>query len=193
MSRKSRQRAGNRKLRPTVPFWVGVALLVAGLLAGSVCIFGVQHWNSPVTRAEAISVTGTLESAKPTYKRVRKSTRTKLSAVMLYFTDVEGYMLVPRALTDQALADTLTALPAGTTVDMLAHPHNDNRILSLTVEGTELVSFDEALEALRRERNAALALGLFLYALAAYGAWSAWMRCQYRRVDDDPWSVSPAK
>lgn len=191
MSRKSRQRAANRKLRPTVPFWVGIAFLVAGLIAGSVLTFGVQYWNSPITRDEAISVTGTLESAKPTYKRHRGSTRVHLSDIMLYFTDLEGYMSISRALTTQALADELTALPPGTAVDMLVHPHDDNRVLSLTAGGTEYVHFDQALQALRREANTSLVLGLCFYALAAYGTWSAVVRWRYRRVDDDPWSVFP--
>jgi predicted negative regulator of RcsB-dependent stress response len=39
-----------------MPFWMAIALLVVGILLGSVFSFGMQYWNKEVTREECVKI-----------------------------------------------------------------------------------------------------------------------------------------
>lgn len=184
MSRKSRARSGQRKLRFTLPLWLSIAVMAAGLVLGCMAALYTPWVNAPVTREEAISVSGTLREAVPTYTRRRHGSilnRYQLSGVLLYLNEQEEPLLIPRVITDEALADTLTALPIGTQLDMLLHPVRGS-VMALTARDEVILAFEDGMARLQIEARGSVLLGIPLLLLAAYGAWSTVMRWRYRRL-----------
>lgn len=183
MSRKSRQRSGQRKLRFTLPLWLSIAVMAVGLFIGCMAALYTPWANAPVTQAEAIAVSGTLREAVPTYTRSRHGSilRYQLSGVLLYLNEQEKPLLIPRVITDEALADTLTALPIGTQLDMLLHPVGGS-VIALTARDEVILAFEDGMAKLQIEARGSVMLGIPFLLLAVYGAWSAVMRWRYRRL-----------
>ena len=184
MSRKSRQRSGQRKLRFTLPLWLSIAVTAVGLFIGCMAALYTPWANAPVTQAEAIAVSGTLREAVPTYTRRRQGGilyRYQLSGVLLYLNEQEKPLQIPRVITDEALADTLTALPIGTQLDMLLHPVGGS-VMALTARDEVILAFEDGMAKLQIEARGSVMLGIPILLLAVYGAWSAVMRWRYRRL-----------
>ena len=78
------------------------------------------------------------------------------------------------------MLDKLLSVAPGTTFDMLVHP-NSASILSLTIDGEEIVSFDDAVAKLSRENTGFLWLGIGMYLLAAWGGFVLILRLKLRR------------
>lgn len=181
MSRKSRYHKALRRLKYTAPMGTGIFLLIAGIMLGTVFTFGMQYWHSPVTQEEAVKITAAYDHCKAIYGH-RRPNRNKLQDIMLYFSDHEGYLSVDNALTSTEVLNALQAIPAGTVLDMLTHPHSRKTILSLRAAGEEIIAFEDASARLAREAKGFLIFGICIYLLALYGGWSVLVRWQYRRI-----------
>lgn len=182
MSRKSRQRSGQRMLRGTLPIWLSIALMVVGLVIGGLAALYTPYANASVTLEEAVSVSGTLREARPTYTKKRRSiARYKLNGILLYLDGQEEALLIPRVIADEALVDSLVALPGGTQLELLLHPINRN-VIALSARDEVLLAFEVGMSKLQIEARGSVLLGIPLLLLAVYGAWSAAMRWRYRRI-----------
>ena len=57
-----------KKMRDPIPLGLAVFLLIAGLFLGSVFTFGMQYWNSEVTREECTLI----DTQFVSYKEIRQ-------------------------------------------------------------------------------------------------------------------------
>lgn len=175
---KTRQNKLTRRLKKLPDMGQAIAILVLGLLMGTVFIFVMGHTQSAVTRKEAISVSAVMQDVRGRYSNVVRRTSNRLSEILIRFEDYEQ-LSIDHPVANQTLLDTLSSI-AGTTFDMVVHPNSAN-ILALTVSGEEIVNFDHAAAALEQERNAFFWLGVAVYALAAYGGGVILIRAKLRR------------
>ena len=164
---KTRQNRLTRRLKKLPSLEEAVGILVLGLLMGTVFTFVMGHTQSTVTREEAVPVSAVMQDVRGRYSSVVGRTSNRLSEILIRFEDDEQ-LSIDHPVANQALLDALSSIPPGTTFDMLVHP-NSSTILSLTIHGEEIVNFDHAMAALAGERSAFFWLGMFVYALAAYG------------------------
>ena len=134
---------------------------IFGLVLGTIFIFGMGHWNAPVTRAEARDVTATFSSFQESRKRG------EVREIILRFDDHEQ-MYIDRLCIDEALCGEIEALAPHTVVRLLVHP-NSNTILEMTVGETTLLNLEESVEKLSGEVYGFRALGCVCYVLAIGG------------------------
>ena len=139
-----------------------ILFLVVGLILGTVFTFVQQYWKSPIDRKDAISV-----EAEYSY-HTRTLLRPDSHVVNIYCTDGEIYDIDAHCVTYDIL-DYLDTLQKGTKLDMLIHPNSDT-ILSLDVNGENILDFDEVIDDLKSANIGFLSLGIFMYLLAVCGA-----------------------
>ena len=140
-----------------------ILFLIVGLILGTVFTFGQQYWKAPIEREEAISV-----EAEYSYHKTTSFRRADSHAVNIYCTDGEIYDIDAHCVTYDIL-DYLDTLQKGTKLDMLIHPNSDT-ILSLDVNGENILDFDEVIDDLNSANIGFLCLGIFMYLLAFCGA-----------------------
>ena len=128
---------------------------IFGLILGTIFIFGMGHWNAPVTRAEARDITATFSSFQESRKRG------KVREILLRFDDHEQLYI-------DRLCGEIEALAPHTVVRLLAHP-NSNTVLEMTVGETTLLNLEESVEKLSGEVYGFRALGCVCYVLAIGG------------------------
>ena len=104
---------------------------IFGLILGTIFIFGMGHWNAPVTRAEARNITATFSSFQESRKRG------EVREIILRFDDHEQ-MYIDGQCIDEALCAEIEALEHHTVVRLLAHP-NSNIVLEMTVGGDNAI------------------------------------------------------
>ena len=176
MSRKSRRRAAERKLRHTAPPAVALIILLAGLFLGT--MFALPERIVP--REEAVRVTAALQEAQGVTRRRTGSRNRKLNTIRLCFSDHDPLFIRRAASTEELLA-ALSALPEGTVCDMLVPPGGAT-LLSLHIGGQEVITYADTAEQIARGNAAGPLIGLFFFLMGGYGAWSLLMRWQYRRT-----------
>lgn len=137
-------------------------LLVAGLVLGIVFTFGVQHWNAPISRDEAIASTATIRSIEEQYGR-----RHHLKEIRMEFED-HASLSIDGSCVDSELVEMLHQLPGGTVVEMRIHPESDT-ILEMLSNGIILMDFDRTVETLGNETTGFMYLGIFCFAVALWG------------------------
>ena len=115
-----------------------ILFLVVGAILGTVFTFGQQYWKAPIEREEAITV----ESGYSYH--TQRLVRPDSHAVNIYCTDGEIYSIDAHCVTYDIL-DYLDTLQKGTKLDMLIHPNSDT-ILSLDVNGENILDFDEVID-----------------------------------------------
>ena len=139
-----------------------ILFLVIGAILGTVFTFGQQYWKAPIEREEAITV----ESGYSYH--TQRLVRPDSHAVSIHCSNGEIYSIDAHCVTYDIL-DFVHNLERGTTLEMLIHPNSDT-ILSLTVNGEEILNFDEVQDNLDSTNVGFLCLGLFMYVLAVCGA-----------------------
>lgn len=138
-----------------------VFLLIAGLFIGTVFTFGMRYWNAPVAREEAVAVTATFASSK------ESRDNGDVKEILLRFEDHDQLHIDGSCITE-ALRSRVSAITPGTTLSLLVHP-NSSTILELRMGEDTLLEFEYAAEKLTREADMFMGLGIFLYAMAAWG------------------------
>ena len=177
MSRKSRQKKGRSLLAKLPPVWVLVFLLVAGLGMGILCL--TMPWLSqPTPYEDTIPLSATMTRVEGEYRAHRK--RLELDKIYLYFEDHDRLMF-NNVLAHEALLDKLKAYPAGTVFDMRLEPDGID-IMTLSVDGVDIFTYDEACQAIRVNHGLGVAWGAFCLAIAIYAAWGLFMTWKYRRL-----------
>lgn len=185
MSRKSRQKKGNALLQKIPPVSVCIFLLIAGLWMGA--LFSLRPWyNEPALLEDTVSRSITMQKVRGLYNTKHKN---RLSGINIYYAD-EGDLVylpdmevlyIPSVLTSKTLLDKLTAYPAGTVFDVRTEP-DDRDILALSVEGTELISFEQACRRIRTDNVLFVGVGVFMLCAAGYAAWALYIHGKYRRL-----------
>ena len=179
MSRKSRQKKGRALLDKLPSVGILVFFLVFGLGLG---IMGcAAPWVSrPAAYEDTVPLSATLEQVKGDYKS-RRGLRYKLDEIYLYFSDHDHLYISSKVATKSRL-NKLTAYPAGTVLDLRLAPDGDS-VLALSVDGTEVLSYEAACRAIRFDNALGLLLGLFaLLFMAGYAIWGLCMTWKYRRL-----------
>ncbi len=139
-----------------------ILFLVVGVILGSVFTFGQQYWKTPIERDNAVSVQA--EYSYHTQRFIRPDSH----AVSIHCSDGEIYDIDGHCVTNDIL-DFTDSLAKGTKLNMLIHP-NSNTILSLDVNGENILDFDEVQEKLDYANSGFLCLGIFMYLIAVCGA-----------------------
>ena len=140
-----------------------VFVLVVGLLLGTVFTFGMNYWNAPVTREEAVPVTAIYA------KRIESfEDGGRVKEIILRFEDHEQVWIDGCCVTEE-LRGAIDALESGEEITALVHP-NINTVLELTVDGEVLMDLDTSVEQLTGEKIGFRYLGVFLYAMAIFAA-----------------------
>ena len=139
-----------------------ILFLIVGLILGTVFTFGQQYWKAPIERNDAVSVQA--EYSYHTQRFIRPDSH----AVSIHCSDGEIYDIDAHCVTYDIL-DYLDTLQKGTRLDMLIHPNSDT-ILSLDVNGENILDFDEVIDDLNSANIGFLCLGIFMYLLAFCGA-----------------------
>ena len=158
------------KMNDPMPTGVAVFLIVAGLILGSVFVFGMQYWNADIEREDAVLVSAEFES----YRFDRSGRGGNISEIRI---NLKGH---PSFSIDGVCASTdvileVKKLPKGAVLNMLVHPNSDT-IWELKQGAKTILSFEEAREKLEKETIGFAFLGGFMYFCAAYGFGSLFQR-----------------
>ena len=155
-------------MREPMPVGVAIFLIVAGLILGTVFIFGMQFWGESIDREEAIQESGVFESYQIHYGRHR------ISEIKIILNDHRSFYIDGACVTDE-LQNQIEALPKGAKVDMLIHPNSDT-IWELKRDDHSILSFERSQEQIKGENIGFAALGLFMYFCVVLGIGSLLMR-----------------
>ena len=140
-----------------------VFVLVVGLLLGTVFTFGMNYWNAPVTREDAVPVTAIYA------KRIESlEDGGRVKEIILRFEDHEQLHIDGCCVTEE-LRGAIDALEPGEEITALVHP-NVNTVLELTVDGVVLMDLYTSVEQLTDEKVGFRYLGIFMYAGAIFAA-----------------------
>lgn len=177
MSRKSRQKKGRSILSKLLPVWMLIPMLVIGLGAGILCVT-MPWFAQPTPYEDTIPLSATIAEVEGEYRARRK--RMELDMIYLYFEDHDPLMF-DRVLTHDSLLEKLEAYPAGTVFDMRLEP-NGIDVMTLSVDGVDVFSYEAACRAIQVNNALAIPLGIFFLVAAIYAAWSLCMTWKYRRL-----------
>lgn len=174
---KTRQNKLTRRLRKLPSLGQAIILLVIGLLMGTAFTVLMDYTQGPVTMEEARPVSAVLEDVRGSYGR--RSRRNSLREILIRFEDYDQ-LGIDHPVANKAMLDKLLSVTPGTTFDMHVHP-NSSTILALSIDGEEIVSFDDAVAKLRGENKVFFWMGVCLSAAAAFGAYVVILRLKHRR------------
>lgn len=186
MSRKSRQKKGRTLLQKLPPAGVCAALLVAGLWLGA--IFTLMPWiNRPIPLEDTVPMSVTMQRVEGDYD-YRRGRHKDLDNIYIYYAG-EGELYIPGfdrlyisdVVAGETLLKKLKAYPAGTVFDVRLEPDSKS-ILTLSVDGTELLSYEQACRAINVNNRLDVIVGVFMLAVAGYAAWALFMTWKYRRL-----------
>lgn len=135
--------------------------IIIGLIVGTVFTFGMQYWNSPITKDEATYTEAIFSSYKERYKDGN------VNELILYFENHDE-LTVDNTCCSQEVVDKIHSLKEGAILKIYYHPHS-NKILEMTCNGNTILQFDNSASKLSRDRQGFTALGIIMYFVAVYG------------------------
>ena len=98
-----------------------MALLVVGLLLGTVFTFGMQYWSETVTREECLYI----ETQFLDYKEIKQ--RSRINQIAIDCADGERYF-IDQVSINTRLREYLAELEKNDNITMLIHPNGGNII-----------------------------------------------------------------
>lgn len=140
-----------------------IFILVSGLLMGTILIFGMNYWEAPITRSQAISKRVTYKSYIASYEDT-----STIKEIILRFSDA-GQMTIDGTCASETLLVQIDRFESGTVLDIIKHPNSDT-ILELVHDGNVLLGFDDAQRKLHGKVVGFTVLGLILYAFSVFAA-----------------------
>lgn len=188
MSRKSRQKKALALLHRLPPVWVLIPLLIAGLWLGA--IFTLGPWISPPTPLEdTVPLSATMQRVEGDYN-YRRRRGFDLDDIYIYCAD-EGELYIPDfdrlyipdVIANETLLEKLEAYPAGTVFDMRLKPDSKS-ILTLSVDGVDVLSYEAACRAINTNNRLGVIVGVFMLFVAGYCIWGLIITWRYRRLPD---------
>ena len=135
--------------------------IIIGLIVGTVFTFGIQYWNSPITKDEATYTEAIFSSYKERYKDGN------VNEMILYFENHDE-LTIDNTCCSQEVVDKIRSLKEGAIVKIYYHP-NSNKIMEMICGGKVIVQFETASSRLAFDRQAFTILGVFMYLCAAFG------------------------
>ena len=177
MSRKSRQKKGRTLLKKAFPTWLALPMLILSVSLG---ILGfLSTWISqPISLEDTLPVSATMTKVEATYDTHRK--HRELDDILIYFEDHER-LIISDVIAHKTLLEKLKAYPAGTVFDMRLKP-DSNSIMTLAVDGVDILSYEAACRAITVNNHFGIILGCIMLPIAAYAAWSLLICWKYRKL-----------
>ena len=174
MSRKSRQKKGLRLLAKLPPLWILIPLLIIGISFG---ILGITSpWlRQPTPYEDTIPLSATMTEVEAHYRKHRR-----VDTIYLYFEDHDRLMF-DSILSHRSLLAKLESFPAGTVFDMRLEP-NGTDVMTLSVNGVDVFSYEAACRAIRFNNILGFALGIFMLFMSGYAVWALCITWKYRRL-----------
>ena len=147
-----------------MPLGLAIFLLIAGLFLGSVFTFGMQYWNSEVTREDCTLI----DTQFVSYKEIRQLKRPmEIKEIAVYCVNNERYFIDGVSINSD-LRNSLSELSKHQKIYILIHP-NSNTIVEFSTENGTILTFNETIHKLDREATGFLFLGLFMYFCSLVG------------------------
>ena len=171
MSRKSRQKKGRTLLQKVFPTWLALPMLIVSIFLGTIACLS-PFLSTPPPFEDTVPVSATLERVEASYVRHH------LHAIHFDFSDHDR-LSISSKVAYKALLDKLKVYPAGTIFDMRT---DGSRILALSVDGAELLSYEAACKAITFDNRMGIPVGIFMLIMAVYSIWSLLITWKYRRL-----------
>ena len=150
--------------RDPMPLGLAIFLLIAGLFLGSVFTFGMQYWNSEVTREDCTLI----DTQFVSYKEIRQPKRPmEIKEIAVDCVNNERYFIDGVSINSD-LRNSLSELSKHQKIYILIHP-NSNTIVEFSTENGTILTFNETIHKLGREATGFLFLGLFMYFCSLVG------------------------
>ena len=150
--------------RDPMPLGLAIFLLIAGLFLGSVFTFGMQYWNSEVTREDCTLI----DTQFVSYKEIRQPKRPmEIKEIAVDCVNNERYFIDGVSINSD-LRNSLSELSKHQKIYILIHP-NSNTIVEFSTENGTILTFNETIHKLGGEATGFLFLGLFMYFYSLVG------------------------
>ena len=150
--------------RDPMPLGLAIFLLIAGLFLGSVFTFGMQYWNSEVTREDCTLI----DTQFVSYEEIRQIKRpTEIKEIAVDCANNERYFIDGVSINSD-LRNSLSELSKYQKICILIHP-NSNTIVEFSTENGTILTFNETIHKLGGEATGFLFLGLFMYFCSLVG------------------------
>ena len=150
--------------RDPMPLGLAIFLLIAGLFLGSVFTFGMQYWNSEVTREDCTLI----DTQFVSYKEIRQPKRPmEIKEIAVDCVNNERYFIDGVSINSD-LRNSLSELSNHQKICILIHP-NSNTIVEFSTENGTILTFNETIHKLGGEATGFLFLGLFMYFCSLVG------------------------
>ena len=147
-----------------MPLGLAIFLLIAGLFLGSVFTFGMQYWNSEVTREDCTLI----DTQFVSYKEIRQPIRPmEIKEIAVDCVNNERYFIDGVSINSD-LRNSLSELSKHQKIYILIHP-NSNTIVEFSTENGTILTFNETIHKLGGEATGFLFLGLFMYFCSLVG------------------------
>ena len=144
-----------------MPLGMAIALLVVGILLGSVFSFGMQHWNKEVTREECVKI----QTQFLGYKE--DSRRGHTQQIIIDCANGDRYV-IDGVSVNSKLQDYISKLSHNEDITLLIHP-NSNTIVEFSTNFDAILIFSETIDKLGGEATGFLFLGFFMYFCSLVG------------------------
>ena len=162
--------------REPMPLSLAILLLTFGLFLGSVFTFGMQYWNSEVTREECTLI----DTQFVSYSEIRQLKRSmEIKEIAVDCVNGERYF-IDGVSVNTDLQNSLSKLTRQQEIHLLIHP-NSNTIVEFSTENGNILDFNKTTRKLGRESTGFLFLGFFLYFCALVGLYYVVLNCIHKR------------
>lgn len=145
-----------------IPKMAAWFFVIVGIIMGTVFSFGMQYWESSVSKEEAIYTEAEFSSYKIIYGQ-----RHSVKEVRIDLIDREP-LFIDGTCCSQMVLEKLKHIKPGSALHMYVHP-NSSTLLEIYDGSTAILMFDDTVEKLASEVSDFLFLGIFMYLIAAYG------------------------
>ena len=146
-------------IKPSKPIkrreaWIS---LFAGLLVGTVFLFGMPYWQGSVDKSEALRVSGSFNGYEIAYTERHRN----IKCVTLFFSNRDK-LEIDGSCVNTVLLNHLDSIKAGTQVNMLLHPRSSD-VMELSMEEEIVLDFNFSRKHMAGETKGFMILGAFLY------------------------------
>lgn len=135
--------------------------LIAGIVMGTIFVFGMRYWNAPIEIDDGVSVTTSFLD----YEVLGREGR-NIKEIKMINSDYHN-LFIDGSCVDDITLQALQGLTKGDELHLIVHP-NSSTILQMTSKGSTILSFQESQSDLLKERNGFGVLGILMYAISIY-------------------------
>ena len=152
-----------------------IFMLIAGLLLGTIFIFGMRYWHAPISREECTQVETEFVSSR---KRIRRG---NIQLIDIDCADGQRYE-IDGACISQTVLDGVESLQSQEPITLLIHPNSDT-VMELSCESGTLLTFDDSAQRLAGDTMLFTVLGIIMYAAALGGLYERIRRKRKRSME----------